>query len=682
MKTLAALALIFGITAMAYPQKLKESHADYKKRMAWFDEARFGMFIHWGLYSLLEGEWNGSKGHAEWIRTTAQIPIDEYNKLQPKFNPVRFEAEKWAKMAHDAGMKYLVITTKHHDGFGLFDSKYTDWDVMNTPFKRDILKEMAAACKKHNVKLCFYHSIMDWHHPDYLPRRDWEVANRPANGANFDRFVEYLRNQVTELLTNYGDIGIMWFDGEWESTWSDQYGTPLYNLCRTLQPNVIVNNRVSVSRRGSMEASEPEQGMVGDYMTPEQYIPPTGIPGMEWESCMTMNDHWGWNKNDKNWKSSTTLIRNLVDIVSKGGNYLLNIGPTGEGEFPQLAVDRLKEIGTWMDVNHDAIYGTTASLFESITWGRSTTKVHGNGATLNFFVFDWPKSGKLEIPGLASLPKSAKILGHSENLKASAGMGSLELTVPHQAPDKHATVIQMEFATAPVVYRTPKLHTDAEKFIDATEISMQASTDAMELHYTLDGSTPTAASPKYTKPVNVRTNAEVAVAGFVAGKQVTGVVKQKLQKVDPWPSSALDIAGNGLAVKRYEGKWDTMPDFAKLTPASTYTASVPELPAKKEEFVALVFTGGIRVPKTGMYRFELTSDDGSLLLVDGKVVVDNDGLHGSTAKTELVALAGGMHRIEIRYFNKEGGADLSLRWSLATEKLAKAEASAFSRLKD
>jgi alpha-L-fucosidase len=238
------LQLIIVPGIFAQPDYMNETEAEKNSRMQWWRDARFGMFIHWGLYSVPAGEWKGETRHAEWIRTTAQIPLEEYNKFLEQFNPVNFDAEAWVQMAKDAGMKYITITSKHHDGFCLWDSKETDFDIMSTPFKRDILKELADACTKiGGIKLCFYHSIMDWHHPDYNERRDWE-KDRPVEGTDRKRYIAYLKNQLKELLTHYGEIGVLWFDGEWEGFWTHEDGVDLYNYVRSLQPSIIINNRV------------------------------------------------------------------------------------------------------------------------------------------------------------------------------------------------------------------------------------------------------------------------------------------------------------------------------------------------------------------------------------------------------------------------------------------------------
>jgi alpha-L-fucosidase len=319
-------------------------------------------------------------------------------------------------MAKDAGMKYIVITSKHHDGFCLFDSKMTDYDIMDaTPFKRDIMKELADQCRKQGIKMCWYHSIMDWHHPDYLPRRRWE--KRSAEGADFSRYVTYMKGQIKELVENYGDIGVLWFDGEWEKTWNSDLGNDLYKYVRSLQPDIIINNRVSKGRAGMAGTYDPEKA-AGDFGTPEQEIPATGL-GYDWETCMTMNNHWGWNKNDKNWKSTQDLIRKLIDITSKGGNFLLNVGPKADGTFPEESIERLAAIGEWMKVNGQSIYGTNASIFEKLQWGRCTTKP----GKLYLHVFDWPADGKLIVPGLITKAKSAYLLSNRRK-KAECGIST------------------------------------------------------------------------------------------------------------------------------------------------------------------------------------------------------------------------------------------------------------------
>jgi len=422
-----------------------ESAAERDVRMAWWREARFGLFIHWGLYSIPAGEWNGRTDHAEWILHTAQIPREQYDALRARFNPVKFNADAWAQLARDAGMKYIVITSKHHDGFCLFDSTYTHHDVMATPFQRDILRELSSACAANGLRIGWYHSIMDWHQPDYLPRRDWEA--RSAEGADFNRYVAHLRHQVTELLTNYGDVGVMWFDGEWEDTWTHALGRPLYDLCRELQPNVIVNNRVDKGRQG-MAGLTAEGDFAGDFGTPEQEIPVSGLPGVDWESCITMNDHWGFNRADHHWKSSRDLIRMLVDVASKGGNLLLNVGPTAGGEFPPECVERLREIGAWMKVNGESIHGTSASPLPPLPWGRCTTKKLEGGTTrLYLHVFDWPKDGQLIVPGLDADPTARAALlaqpGLPLRLELIQGT-SASISVPASPLDEACTVVVVD----------------------------------------------------------------------------------------------------------------------------------------------------------------------------------------------------------------------------------------------
>ncbi|MFO1496907.1 MAG: alpha-L-fucosidase [Verrucomicrobiota bacterium] len=438
---LSLLAATVWITSAA--AQVKESKEQFEHRMEWFREARFGMFIHWGLYSVAAGEWNGQPvgGAGEWIQETAKIPTSDYEKLLPKFNPVQYNAERWVGIAKDAGMKYIVITSKHHDGFGLFDSKATEWDIMASPFKRDALHELSLACEKGGIKLCFYYSIMDWHHPDWGTRRAWH--DRATAAPVMDRYVEYMKTQLRELLTGYGPLGILWFDGEWEKAWTHEQGVDLYQYVRSLQPNIIVNNRVGKGRAG-MSGMDAGDQRVGDYGTPEQEIPPTGFgPDVYWESCMTMNDTWGYKKSDQHWKSTPDLIRNLVDCASKGGNYLLNVGPSGEGLIPEASIDRLAAIGRWMKINGAAIYGTSASPFQKLPFeGRCTRK----GKTLYLHVFHWPDNG-LTLPDPGATVLSAMALNGAAKLsfrQAKIDAAAKGITIDKPAKiDPAATVIEL-----------------------------------------------------------------------------------------------------------------------------------------------------------------------------------------------------------------------------------------------
>jgi alpha-L-fucosidase len=444
---LATLLALLGLLTMSCSQNMQSNPTPTKEltkdeRMAWWRDARFGMFIHWGLYAVPAGTYNGKRvdGIGEWIMNNGKIPVKEYEKYAEQFNPIGFNADQWVRMAKNAGMKYIVITSKHHDGFCLWDSKVTNYDIMDaTPFKRDILKELSAACKKQGVKLCFYHSIMDWHHPDAQAPFYPNYNDTSKSNPNFDRYVEtYLNPQIAELLTNYGPIGVLWFDGEWIRDWTEPKGKDMYAYARRLQPKIIVNNRVGKGRKG-MEGLSKSDEYAGDFGTPEQQIPPSGLPGVDWETCMTMNDTWGYKEYDENWKSSEELIRNLADIASKGGNFLLNVGPTPEGLFPRAIERRLEEIGKWMAVNSESIYGTTASPIGRPDWGRCTAK----GNKLYLHVFRWPADDKLEVPLAGVQVSKAYLLADKKHagLPVSSGQDQITVSVPKAAPDSIDSVV-------------------------------------------------------------------------------------------------------------------------------------------------------------------------------------------------------------------------------------------------
>lgn len=384
---------------------LNETPEAFDARMEWWRDATFGMFIHWGAYAVPAGIHNGEEipGIGEWIMYRAQIPVDEYEKYVKQFNPTQYDADEWARIAADAGMKYIVITSKHHDGFCLWDSKISEYDAMDfAPIHKDLLKELAQACEKQGIRLCFYHSIMDWHHPD-------------ASGENFAKYrEEYLIPQLEELLSgDYGDVGVLWFDGEWISEWTEEQGKELYAHLRNIKPDLIINNRVGKGRQG-MQGMNKDQTYAGDFGTPEQEILEKASD-FDWESCMTMNDTWGFKKNDHNWKSAEMLIENLMDIIAKGGNYLLNVGPTAEGLIPQPSVERLAEMGDWIRVNQEAVYKTTRH--EPYYEGESIRYISDKkGKYLYAVAFDWPGNELILKSVQPKKGSKIKMLGYDKKL--------------------------------------------------------------------------------------------------------------------------------------------------------------------------------------------------------------------------------------------------------------------------
>ena len=443
-----------------------------QKRLEWWREARFGMFIHWGIYSVPAGEWNGKpvNGLGEWIMNRGKIPVNEYEKFAGQFNPVKFNADEWVAVAKNAGMKYIVITSKHHDGFAMFGSNLSRYNIVDaTPFHRDPLKELAAACQRAGLRLGFYYSqTQDWHEPDGVGN-DWDFPDESKK--NFQKYYdEKVLPQVRELLTGYGPIALIWFDTPRNIT--KEQSQQLADLVHKLQPDCLVSGRVGHG--------------LGDYNSAGDNQISVGKVQREWETPVTLNATWGFKRNDSNWKSPQVLIRQLATVASRGGNYLLNVGPTSEGVIPQPSVERLSTVGRWMNVNGDSIYASSGDPFPyELPWGVITTKP----GKMYLHVFEWP-GHELVLYGLKSKVQRAYLLadpGKALEVKQQhdEALESLRLTLPAQAPDANDSVIVLETAGQPDVVTMLQQQPDGKITLPAQGADLHTAGSAN--HARLDG---------------------------------------------------------------------------------------------------------------------------------------------------------------------------------------------------
>ena len=389
----AGISLAAARGALAAP----DSDADRERRMQWWHAARFGMFIHWGLYSVL--------GRHEWAMEEEGIPVEEYQLLAKRFTPKPNAARAWARLAKQAGQKYMVMTTKHHEGFCLFNSQYTDYCAPKQACGRDLVKEYVEAARAEGMRVGFYHSLMDWHHPDGARCAEDEAARR--------RFIDYVHGQIRELLTNYGKIDVLWYDVAWPLDAAGWESEKMNKMVFELQPDIVVNNR---------------NKLPGDFSTPEQHIT-AEKGGRAWESCMTMNDSWGYQAADDDWKTSKRIVRNLVSCARDGGNYLLNIGPRGDGSIPEESVKVLTEVGRWMDRNGQTIYRAEPCRVHSSNLANFTRQ----GNTLYMHVHFWPGE-TVALGGLQNKVLSAKLLAGGKPVFVPRQRPTAGAQMPHQAP--------------------------------------------------------------------------------------------------------------------------------------------------------------------------------------------------------------------------------------------------------
>jgi alpha-L-fucosidase len=422
-----------------------ETPAQRDERMKWWREARFGMFIHWNVSCIPGGIYHGKNNYfvGEWLMHDEKIPVAEYRSHAKQFNPTKFNADEMVSLAKSAGMKYVVFTAKHHDGFAMYPSKVSSWNIVDaSPFKRDVVKELADACRKHGLRFGLYYShAMDWNHAGAaVPGEIWDKRQ----AGNMD---DYLRDvsipQLKEILTNYGKISVLWFDTSYDMTRkrADRVRSVL-----KLQPGIIINDRLGGD-------------YPGDAASPEGEVPANGMPGRDFETCMSINNTWGYKITDQTWKSRKVLLQHLSDLASKGGNYLLNVGPNPEGLIPAPAVKRLKQVGEWMDVNGESIIGSTASPFKKqLPWGRCSKKEDEAGTTLYFHVFDWPADGKLAVPGLRNQTEAVYLLSDPDKkpLQTSTGDAGLTVHVPATAPDPDISLVVVRVKGKPEIVPNPE----------------------------------------------------------------------------------------------------------------------------------------------------------------------------------------------------------------------------------
>ncbi|MEX2564595.1 MAG: alpha-L-fucosidase [Cyclobacteriaceae bacterium] len=657
--------ILVGESVSTNPTKLNDER---EQKMKWWREAKFGLFIHWGVYAVPAGMYKGEKVDrvSSWIMQHEHIPVNEYKEYADQFNPVKYDPEEWVDLAIEAGMKYLVITAKHHEGFSLYDSKVSDWDVVDsTPYGKDLLDPIIKSCREKGIRVGLYYShSVDYVHPggevqslDFKPGGQWDPIQKTKDMDTY--FKGIVVPQVTEMLTNYGEIDLLWWDGGGWYNVNRERADMILQVTNEY-PNLIMNNRLGGDYSG-------------DWKTPEQYIPATGLD-YDWETCMTMNDTWGYRSWDHNWKSTDSLIHMLVDVASKGGNFLLNIGPRADGTIPEASIERLKGIGRWMSVNSESIYGTTASPFENLPWGRCTKKVGNEGVTeLYFHIFNWPDDGKLRVPRINNVIKEVYLL--ADNNKTQCPISTYDdemiISLPKKSPNQISMVVRMNIEGYPEVMNPPVIDAEAGILYDQMKVSLNKSVPQVGIRYTINGTIPTKRSTLYEEgcPIILTENTTIKAALFQDGERVSNVRERSFTKESPKPANEVENLKRGLKYQYFEGLWSQVPDFNKLNPADegiVYFFDVSK--GLRNELFGIRFTGYIKVPETGVYKIHAKYNDGcnisigeQQILNTGRGVVDSEIMRESIGIP--IVLEKGFHPITVDYFQRIDHAILDLSWS-------------------
>jgi alpha-L-fucosidase len=433
MKRIVPITILFLVTFIANAQTAWQytPTPENLESRKWFEEARFGLFIHWGVYSQL--------GDGEWVMNNQRIPIKTYEKLPTFFNPIAFDPKEWVQMVKDAGMKYITITSKHHDGFAMFDSKISDYDIVDrTLYKKDVLKMLADECRAQGIKLFFYHSQLDWHHPDYFPRGNTGqgYTGRPDSG-DFNKYLDYMDGQLTELLTNYGPVAGIWFDGMWDKKDDDWRLERTYKLIHKLQPAALVGSNHHRTPYAGEDFQMFEKDLPGHNTT--GFAPEQQVGDLPKETCETINNSWGFNLQDDRNKSIKDLIQYLVKSAGYGANFLLNVGPMPNGKIQPEHVTLLKQMGDWLKTNGETIYGTKGGPLSAREWGVATQK--DNKVWLH--ILNWHDEA-LTIPKLGKKVVSAKLFSDKSKLKFIENEFGVTVQVPKDKMNDLDTIVELE----------------------------------------------------------------------------------------------------------------------------------------------------------------------------------------------------------------------------------------------